>query len=89
MNLNLLTSFFENRNCVFITSKSTGRVSENLKSMNHKSNFHYSIFALLRRSMSTGNEVYLHDSASEQHHSEKTRSNGEPFATLRPIRPVR
>ena len=88
MNLSLLTSFFENQNCVFITSKSTGRVSDDLKSMNQKSNLHYTIFALLRRSMSSRDEAYLHDSASEQHHSEKTRSNGEPFATLRPVRPV-
>ena len=34
--------------------------------------------------MSSRDEAYLHDSASEQHHSEKTRSNGKPFATLRP-----
>ena len=57
--------------------------------MNQKSNLHCSTFALLRRSMSSRDEAYLHDSASEQHHSEKTRSNGEPFATLRPNRPAR
>ena len=52
--------------------------------MNQKSNHHYSIFALLRRSISSRDEAYLHGSAPGQHHSEQTRNNGEPFATLRP-----